>query len=92
MDYKLSANANGDVEYIAPAGSDYVRTSMPIGQAKGIIEASDNVEKSDKFDGFGICVNGEIFFAGKLMSGKTSKADDGEEKPTAKKTSSKKKA
>lgn len=93
MNYKLNVNDNEEVEVIVPAGSDYVRTSMPIGQAKGIIESADSVEKSDKFDGFGICVNGAFYFSGKLMSGKASKADVAPKaKPTAKKTSSKKKA
>lgn len=98
-DYKLTVNDNSDVEYITAAGEDFVKTSMPSGQALGIIESASLVEKSDKFDGFEICVNGgEFYFAGKF--GKAAKADEplgepeAEAKPkkaSAKKTSTSKK-
>ena len=94
--YKLNANDNGDVEYIAPAGSSFVRSSMPEGRAVGIIESASKVEKSDKFADFEICVNdGEFYFNGKITASKAKaepKADEPEveEKPV-KKTASKKK-
>ena len=49
--YNLKKNDNGDVWYIMRAGSAYVKASMPIGRAKGII-GTGKVEKSDKFDGY----------------------------------------
>lgn len=97
-DYKLTVNDNSDVEYVTAAGEDFVKTSMPSGQALGIIESASLVEKSDKFDGFEICVNGgEYYFAGKF--GKVAKAEkvadeseaEAEAKPK-KSTASKKKA
>lgn len=99
-DYKLTVVGDGDVEYIAPAGSSFVRSCMSEGQAKGIIETATKIEKSDMFDGFGIAVNdGEFYFAGKITSAKSEpkaeKATDepvkAEKKPV-KKTTAKKKA
>lgn len=59
---------NGEVGFVMPAGSDFVKSSMPIGRAKGII-ASGKVKVSDKFDGFEISVNdGKYFFAGTMES------------------------
>lgn len=64
MDYKLNSNANDDTEFIKPAGVMFVKSSMPTGQAKAIL-ATGTIEKSDKFDGFEICVNGgEYYFEG----------------------------
>lgn len=81
-DYKLTVNGNGDAEYITAAGDDFVKTSMPSGQALGIIESASLVEKSDKFGGFEICVNGgEYYFAGKI--GKAAKADEPLSEPEA---------
>ncbi len=97
-DYKLTVVGDGDVEYIAPAGSSFVRSCMSEGQAKGIIETATKIEKSDMFDGFGIAVNnGEYYFAGNIgkVSAKAEKATDepvkAEKKPV-KKTTAKKKA
>lgn len=68
MNYQLKEKSNGEIDFIATAGSDFVKSSMPIGRAKGIIE-SGKAEKSDKFDGFEICVNdGKYFFAGTVES------------------------
>lgn len=66
MSYKLHADENGEVEIVKPAGSSFVRVKIPEGQAIGIIESSDKIEKSDKFDGFPIAVNDEYFFPGEL--------------------------
>lgn len=67
MAYKLNANANGDVKVIMKAGSDYVKTTLPKGKVIGIIELSKKIEKSDKFDGFEICLDGgKTFVAGTL--------------------------
>lgn len=75
MDYKLNSNANDDVEYIKPAGVMFVKSSMPTGQAKAIL-ATGTIEKSDKFDGFEIMVNGgEYYFAGTITADKPSKAE-----------------
>lgn len=97
-DYKLTVVGDGDVEYVAPAGSSFVRSCMSEGQAKGIIETATKIEKSDMFDGFGIVVNdGEFYFAGNIgkASAKAEKATDepvkAEKKPV-KKTTAKKKA
>ena len=99
MDYKLTRSGENDVEYIAPAGSSFVRSIMPEGSVIGIIATASKVEKSDKFDGFEICVNdGEYYFAGKLgkETAKAEKATDepvkAEKKPVAKKATAKKKA
>ena len=69
MDFKLKDNGNGDVNFIAQAGSDYVRSAMPIGKAQGIC-ASAEIEISDKFDGFPILADGK-FFEGKITSERT---------------------
>lgn len=81
-DYKLTVVGDGDVEYVAPAGSSFVRYKMPKGKAEGIIGAG-KAEKSDKFPGFGISV-GEYYFAGSMT------AEKAEEKPKKKTTSKKK--
>ena len=65
MGYKLSVLKPGEVDVIMPAGSSFVKTTIPEGKAIGIIESSDKVEKSDKFEGFEICVNeGKYYIAG----------------------------
>ena len=82
VDFKLVVNDNGDVEVIKPAGSDFVRTCVCEGEAKGIIATASKVESSDKFDGFGICVNdGEYFIAGTLGKAKAEPKSEPEEKP-----------
>lgn len=86
MDYKLKT-VNGEVEVIAPAGTAFVRYKMPEGKAKAIIGAG-KAEKSDKFAGFGICVDGEYYFAGTVTAEK--EPAESEEKPK-KKTATKKK-
>ena len=91
MDYKLNSNANDDTEFIKPAGVMFVKSSMPSGQAKAIL-ATGTIEKSDKFDGFEICVNGgEYYFAGTITVGKPSKAE-AEPKKTASKGKAKAKS
>lgn len=90
MDYKLNSNASDDVEFIKPAGVMFVRSSMPSGKAKAIL-ATGTVEKSDKFDGFEIMVNGgEYYFAGTITADKPSKAEKpaDEEKSEPKKKAS----
>ena len=87
-DYKLTVVGDGDVEYVAPAGSSFVRSCMSEGQAKGIIETATKIEKSDMFDGFGIAVNdGAFYFAGNI-----GKVSTKAEKKPVKKTTAKKKA
>ncbi len=82
MEYKLNENGNGDTEFIRPSGVMFVKSSMPSGKAKAII-ATGTIEKSDKFDGFEICVNGgEYYFAGTITEEKPSKAE-AEPKKTA---------
>ena len=82
VDFKLVVNDNGDVEVIKPAGSDFVRTCVCEGEAKGIIATASKVVSSDKFDGFGICVNdGEYFIAGTLGKAKAEPKSEPEEKP-----------
>lgn len=73
--YNLKKNDNGDVWYIKKAGSAYVKATMPIGKAEGII-GTGKVEKSDKFDGFPIAVNDEYFFPGELAEEKSSDNED----------------
>ena len=66
--YNLKKNANGDVWYIKKAGSAYVKATMPSGKAEGII-GTGKVKKSDKFEGFEICINeGEYYFAGSIKT------------------------
>jgi hypothetical protein len=62
------------VEYIYPAGSSFGKATMPISKAKAMAGAK-SVSASDKFDGFGIEIEGS-FFAGKI---------EAEEKPITKK-------
>ena len=84
MSYKLHADENGEVEIVKPAGSSFVRVKIPEGQAIGIIESADKIEKSDKFDGFEICVDdGEFYFAGNF------KADEEKSEPKEEKTADK---
>lgn len=73
--YNLKKNENGDVWYIKKAGSAYVKATMPIGKAGGII-GTGKVEKSDKFDGFPIAVDGEYFFPGELAEEESSDNED----------------
>ena len=73
--YNLKKNENGDVWYIKKAGSAYVKATMPIGKAEGII-GTGKVEKSDKFDGFPIAVNSEYFFPGELAEEESSDNED----------------
>lgn len=96
-DYKLTVVGDGEVEYVAPAGTSFVRTCMSEGKAKAIIETATKIEKSDMFDGFGIAVNdGEFYFAGNIgkVSEKAEKATDepvkAEKKPVKKTTTKKK--
>ena len=63
--YKLKKNENGDVWYIKKAGSSFVKATMPIGKAEGII-GTGKVKESDKFDGFPVAVNDEYYFPGEL--------------------------
>ena len=84
MDYKLTVNDNNDCEVIKPAGSDFVRTCVCEGEAKAIIATASKVESSDKFEGFGICVNdGAYFIAGTLdeAKAKAEPKSEPEEKP-----------
>lgn len=91
MEFKFKDNGNGEVEAIAPAGSSFVRYKMSESKAKAIISAG-KAEKSDKFEGFGICVNGEYYFAGSFTPDKAKAEPKAEAKPKkaapAKKTTS----
>lgn len=73
--YNLKKNENGDVWYIKKAGSAYVKATMPIGKAEGII-GTGKVKESDKFDGFPIAVDDEYFFPGELAEEKSSDNED----------------
>lgn len=77
MDYKLKT-INDEVEYITSAGSDFVKSKMPVGKAQGIIALS-KAESSDKFDGFGI-KSGKYYFAGTLEESEKSAAEPKEDK------------
>ena len=65
MNYKLTEVANGETQFIRKAGSAYVKATMPIGKAEGII-GTGKVKESDKFDGFPIAVNDEYYFPGEI--------------------------
>lgn len=56
------------VEYIYPAGSSFGKATMPIAKARAMA-AAKSVSASDKFDGFGIEIEGS-FFAGKVEATK----------------------
>ena len=56
------------VEYIYPAGSSFGKATMPIAKAKALASAK-TVTASDKFEGFGIEIDGS-FFAGKVETPK----------------------
>jgi len=73
--YNLKKNADGDIWYIKKAGSAYVKATMPIGKAEGII-GTGKVKESDKFDGFPIAVNDEYFFPGEIAEEKSSDNED----------------
>lgn len=82
MSYELRRAVGGDVWYIMQAGSSYVKAIMPYGKAMGIIESATDVTKSDKFDGFEICVNdGKYFFAGTMESEVKEEKPADEQKP-----------
>ena len=76
--YNLNDNGEGSVEFITKAGNDYVKASMPVGKAQGII-ASGKYEKSDKFDGFEI-KTGKYYFAGTVESESEKSADEAKPK------------
>ena len=57
------------VEYIYPAGSSFGRATMPISRAKAMA-AAKSATASDKFEGFGIEIDGK-FFAGKVEAEKS---------------------
>lgn len=86
MNYKLKADANGDVSVIFKTGRCYAVTLYPEGKCKALIESADEVKASTQFKGFGIEINdGDHFFGGEII----------EDKPVAevpKKTTKKKKA
>lgn len=88
MDFKLKANENGDVNYITSAGSDFVKSCMPEGQAKAIVGAS-GFEVSDQFKGFPILADGK-YFEGSTGKAKSEPKADEEAKPVKKTTSKKK--
>lgn len=84
IEFKLVVNDNNDCEVIKPAGQDFVRTCVCEGEAKAIIATASKVESSDKFEGFGICVNdGAYFIAGTLgeAKAKAEPKSEPEEKP-----------
>lgn len=77
MNYKLDAN-NGEVQVIRKAGSSFVKYAISEGQAKGYIGTAKSVEKSERFKGFEIAINGdELYLAGEI----TEKQEKPEEKP-----------
>lgn len=78
MNYKLTEVADGETQYIKKAGSAYVKATMPIGKAEGII-GTGKVKESDKFDGFPIAVNDEYFFPGELAEEEKDKPYQDEE-------------
>ena len=89
MSYKLTVLESGEVEIVKPAGSSFVRTKIPEGKAIGIIESSDKAEKSDKFEGFEICVNeGKYYIAGTFTE--EEKFEDKPKDDTFKKSDNKK--
>jgi hypothetical protein len=53
----------GIVTYVMRTGGTFVRSTMPLATAKGIMRRSKNVEETDK-RGFGteICVDDKYFF------------------------------
>jgi hypothetical protein len=73
--HNLKKNENGDVWYIKKAGSAFVKATMPIGKAEGII-GTGKVKESEKFDGFPIAVNDEYYFPGELAEEKSSDNED----------------
>lgn len=78
MNYKLDAN-NGEVQVIRKAGSSFVKYAISEGQAKGYIGTAKSVEKSERFKGFEIAINGdELYLAGEFLAGEQEKP---EEKP-----------
>lgn len=84
VEFKLVVNDNNDCEVILPAGQDFVRTCVCEGEAKAILATASKVESSDKFEGFGICVNdGAYFIAGTLdeAKAKAEPKSEPEEKP-----------
>lgn len=79
--YNLKKNANGDVWYIKKAGSAYVKTTFPVGKCKGIIESSKDVKSSDRWAGFGIVANDEIYFEGSFTEDKPTEAEKKPDEP-----------
>ena len=78
MEYKLKDNGNGEVNFITAAGSSFVKSSMPIGMATGIIEAN-GFDEHDKFGGFPIFADGK-YFEGKITAEKPEKKTPGKKK------------
>lgn len=55
-------NKNGQVEFIMKAGTDFVKSQMPLEEAQKIINEAKTIEKSRKFDGFKTLINGTYYF------------------------------
>lgn len=65
MSYNLEKNENGMVKVIKKAGSAYVTTYLPEGLCRGLIANAETVKRSNRWEGFGIVINGdEIYFSG----------------------------
>lgn len=67
MSYNLKTDENNEVTIIKKVGSAYVKTTFPVGKCKGIIESSKDVKSSDRWEGFGIVANDEIYFEGSFV-------------------------
>lgn len=59
---KLKINTNGTVDFIARAGNDYVKHSMPAHEAEKIIKSNKSTTDIKTFPGFTIRA-GEYWFA-----------------------------
>ena len=79
MDFKLK-EIKGEVNFIMPAGSDFVASTMPFGQAIGICNAG-KVEESDKFPDYPICVNGKYYFAGRFKADEPKREEKAMDEP-----------
>lgn len=69
--YKLNEK-NGSVDCVMRAGKDFVKTTMTVETVKEIIKNGE-VERSDRFEGYGIVVDDLYFIDGYVAEDKTNK-------------------
>lgn len=77
---KLKAVDN-QVNFYMLTGKDVVRNKMTLRAAETVISLAKEVTKSDRFEGYPICVDGKFFFEGSFAEKKSRKKTSSEVEP-----------